>query len=249
MGTFIRLLAADGHDFDAYVANPVRSKTADGTAQDGGGAGAVVVIQEIFGINQHIRDVTDRFAAAGYLAIAPALFDRAGGGIELGYDADGVAKGRALKDDVDAHSANDVMAAITYAAGHDDTAGKVVIVGFCWGGSLAWRMACASDNAGLVGAVSYYGGALVGPHNQAVAHCPVMAHFGLNDASIPEAGAREFTASQQAVKSYFYDADHGFNCDQRGQYDAASAGLAWERTTAFLQRHLRTDIGAPNERP
>ncbi|MBL6775082.1 MAG: dienelactone hydrolase family protein [Candidatus Puniceispirillum sp.] len=221
MGNNVILTAVDGHQLDAYLAAPAATPK-----------GAVVVIQEIFGVNPHIREVTDRFAAAGYLAIAPALFDRIGPAIALAYDADGVAEGRRLKEQADANSQDDVKAAIDFVA----SAGRVGAVGFCWGGSLAWRMAC--DRAsGLGSAVSYYGGELPTLAGRD-ATCPVMAHFGLLDASIPEQGARSFAAAQPNVETYFYDAGHGFNCDHRGQYDAAAAAMAWGRTMAFLENHL-----------
>jgi len=221
MGNNVILTALDGHQLDAYLAAPAATPK-----------GAVVVIQEIFGVNPHIREVTDRFAAAGYLAIAPALFDRIGPAIALAYDADGVAEGRRLKEQADANSQDDVKAAIDFVA----SAGRVGAVGFCWGGSLAWRMAC--DRAsGLGSAVSYYGGELPTLAGRD-ATCPVMAHFGLLDASIPAQGARSFAAAQPNVETYFYDAGHGFNCDHRGQYDAAAAAMAWGRTMAFLENHL-----------
>ncbi len=217
MGETVVLTAADGHKLSAYVAMPGSKPIA-----------AIVVIQEIFGVNEHIREVTDRFAAAGYMAIAPALFDRVGNGIELAYDSDGVAKGRDLKTKADNNSEADVMAAIAHVA----SSGKVAVVGFCWGGSLAWRLATRADSS-IDAAVSYYGGELPSLASR-TAHCPVMAHFGIHDASIPEAGAREFAAAQPDVASYFYDAGHGFNCDHRGQYDAAAAEEAWSRTSTFL---------------
>ena len=221
MGNNVILTAVDGHQLDAYLAAPAATPK-----------GAVVVIQEIFGVNPHICEVTDRFAAAGYLAIAPALFDRIGPAIALAYDADGVAEGRRLKEQADANSQDDVKAAIDFVA----SAGRVGAVGFCWGGSLAWRMAC--DRAsGLGSAVSYYGGELPTLAGRD-ATCPVMAHFGLLDPSIPEQGARSFAAAQPNVETYFYDAGHGFNCDHRGQYDAAAAAMAWGRTMAFLENHL-----------
>jgi carboxymethylenebutenolidase len=221
MGETVVLTADDGHAFDAYVARPTVTPKA-----------AVVVIQEIFGVNAHIRAVTDRFAEAGYLAIAPALFDRVRPNIELAYDGDGVAAGRDLKIGVDGHSEADVMAAIAHVA----AAGKVAAVGFCWGGSLAWRMASRADG-GIAAAVSYYGGELPALAARTV-HCPVMAHFGIHDASIPETDAREFASAQPDVVTHFYDAGHGFNCDHRGQYDAAAAAQAWARTAAFLTDHI-----------
>ena len=221
MSDSVTLTASDGHHFDAYLATPT------GTPK-----GGVVIMQEIFGVNAHIKDVTDRFAAAGYLAIAPALFDRIAPDIALAYDGDGVAKGRGLKDQADANSEKDVKAAIDYVA----AAGAVGAIGFCWGGSLAWRMACDKDS-GLAAAVSYYGGELPALAGRDAA-CPVMAHFGLLDASISSDAARAFAAAQPSVETHFYNADHGFNCDHRGQYDAAAAALAWGRTMDFLATHL-----------
>jgi carboxymethylenebutenolidase len=185
----ITLTASDGHSFEAYLATPAAVPKA-----------AVVVIQEIFGVNTHIKEVTDRMAAAGYLVIAPALFDRIAPDITLAYDGDGVAEGRGLKDQADANSEFDVKAAIDHVA----SAGAVGAVGFCWGGSRAWRMAC-DKTSGLAAAISYYGGELPSLAGRDAA-CPVMAHFGIHDASIPEAGARSFAAAQPLVETHFYDA-------------------------------------------
>ena len=217
----ITLTASDGHSFQAYFAAPVGTPTA-----------AVVVVQEIFGVNAHIREVADRIATAGYLVIAPALFDRIAPDITLTYDGDAIAEGRGLKDQAGANSVFDVKAAIDHVA----SAGAVGVVGFCWGGSLAWRMAC-DKASGLAAAISYYGGELPLLARRDAA-CPVMAHFGIHDASIPEVDARSFAAAQPSVETHFYDAEHGFNCDHRGQYDADEAALAWGRTMAFLEKHL-----------
>ena len=116
------------------------------------------------------------------------------------------------------------------------SAGAVAVIGFCWGGSLAWRMAC-DEASGLAAAISYYGCELPSLVRRD-ATCPVMAHFGIHDASIPEAGARSFAAAQPLVETHFYDAGQGFNCDYRGQYDADAAALAWGRSMAFLETHL-----------
>ena len=217
----VTLTASDGHLFEAYLATPAAMPKA-----------AMVVIQEIFGVNTHIKEVTDRMAAAGYLVIAPALFDRIAPNITLAYDGDGVAEGRGLKDQADANSEFDVKTAIDHVA----SAGAVGVIGFCWGGSLAWRMAC-DKTSGLAAAISYYGGELPSLAGRDAA-CPVMAHFGIYDASIPEAGARSFAATQPSVETHFYDAGHGFSCDHRGQYDADAAALAWGRSMAFLETHL-----------
>ena len=221
MSSNIILTASDKHDFEACLSTPA------GTPK-----GGIVVIQEIFGVNVHIQQVVDRFAAAGYVAIAPALFDRAGLNIKLEYDIDGITKGRSLKDQVDSHSELDVKAAIDYLQAFGPTA----VVGFCWGGSLSWRMATDQIN-NLAAAISYYGGELPSLANR-TAVCPFLAHFGVQDTSIPEEVARTFAAAQPGVQTYFYDAGHGFNCNHRGQYDENSAKVAWDRTITFLNDHL-----------
>lgn len=225
MTHIIKIEAEDGHTLEAAVAGD------PDTAR-----GGVVVLQEIFGLNEHIRDLPRRFAEAGYYAVAPAMFDRAEPGVELDYNAAGKERGIALKNAVDADALFDVSAAIRAAA----AAGPVSVVGFCWGGSLAWRAAtCLND---IVGAVSYYGGELPSKAGL-VAHCPVLAHFGKRDQTIPMEGVKTFIKAQvdadPAVISHIYDADHGFNCDARSQFDASAAGVAWERTLAFLDRVSR----------
>ena len=222
MSEMIKLTAEDGIELAACIAgDPANAK------------GGVVILQEIFGLNAHIRDLPRRFAEAGYYAIAPALFDRAEPGVELDYDAVGKTRGIDLKNAVDADTIIDVSAAIDLAR----SAGPVSLVGFCWGGSLAWR--AATCLGGLAGAVSYYGGELPAKAGL-VATCPVLAHFGSRDAGIPMEGVNTFIKAQAdaapAVETYIYDADHGFNCDARGQFDAAAAALAWDRTIGFLDR-------------
>ncbi|MEK9960800.1 MAG: dienelactone hydrolase family protein, partial [Rhodobiaceae bacterium] len=208
------------HTLDAAVAGD------DATAR-----GGVVVLQEIFGLNDHIRDLPRRFAEAGYYAVAPALFDRAERGVELIYDPDGRDRGLALKAAVDADAIFDVSAAIALAA----TAGPVAVVGFCWGGSLAWR--AATSLTGLAGAVSYYGGELPSKAGL-VSHCPVLAQFGTRDRTIPNEGVNTIIKAQgdadPAVVTHNYDADHGFHCDARDEFDADAAALAWTRTLTFL---------------
>lgn len=215
-----KLTAEDGHVLDAAIEGD--SATA---------RGGVVVLQEIFGLNDHIRDLPGRFAAAGYYAVAPALFDRAERGVALDYNPEGRDRGLALKAAVDGDAIFDVSAAIMAAA----AAGPVAVVGFCWGGSLAWR--AATSLTGLAGAVSYYGGELPGKAGL-VSHCPVLAHFGTQDKTIPMEGVNTFIKAQAdadpAVVTHIYEADHGFNCDARGQYDADAATHAWTRTLAFL---------------
>ena len=221
MGSMIRVTASDKHDFTAYLAAPKAPPK-----------GGVVVIQEIFGVTSHIKEVTDRFATAGYLAIAPALFDRIKPNITLLYDDEGVSKGRQLKDETDMDNEPDVKAALD----HVRSAGNVAAIGFCWGGSLAWRVA-TDETSRLAAAISYYGGELPTLASR-VAACPCMAHFGIHDGSIPEEGARAFALAQPMIETYFYDAGHGFNCDHCSQYDASAAQTAWGRSMTFLADHI-----------
>ncbi|MEO7400158.1 MAG: dienelactone hydrolase family protein [Polaromonas sp.] len=228
MGQFTNLSAADGFSVPAYVAQPA-----------GKPRGAVVVVQEIFGVNSHIRAVADRFAEQGYLAVAPATFERVKPGVELGYlDAD-MNAGFALKTAVDALPGagvlQDIQAAIAHAAAA--SGGKVGIVGFCWGGLLTWRAACTLK--GLSAAVPYYGGGITSEQEIArQPRCPVMAHFGDQDHWIPMEGIQAFSKAHPEVEVHVYPANHGFNCDQRGSYNEAAATLARERTLAFFAAHL-----------
>jgi len=221
MGERIELTAADGFRLSAYRADPA-----------GKPRGALVVAQEIFGVNSHIRSVCDGYAADGYVAIAPALFDRYERNVDIGYTPADVARGRELKALAKADAALlDVDAARAAVAG----AGKVGIVGYCWGGYLAWI--AAARLAGFTCTVPYYGGGMT----DAIAEqpkCPVMAHFGERDAMIPAAGVTALAAAHPSAQVFLYPADHGFNCDQRGAYDPAAAALARERTLAFLRRHI-----------
>jgi carboxymethylenebutenolidase len=221
MGQMLELTAADGVKLSAYRADP-----------SGRPRGGLVVAQEIFGINSHIRNVCDGFAADGYLTIAPALFDRYQRGFEVGYTPDDIAKGRELKMKAGIDAAlKDVAAARDLIA----SAGKVAIVGYCWGGYVAWMTACRLT--GFACAIPYYGGGMleaIGEHPQ----CAVIAHFGERDSGIPIEGVRKFAAAHPEIQVYTYAADHGFNCDQRGSYDATAAKLARERTLSFLQQHV-----------
>ena len=221
MTQHIELTAADGHRLAAHVAQP-----------KGAPRGALVVVQEIFGVNSHIRSVADGFAADGYSVIAPALFDRVERGLELDYGDADVQRGRALKAACSNENAmRDVAAAIAQVR----AAGRIGIVGYCWGGTLSWLAACELD--GLAASVPYYGAGL--PEMAALKpRCPVMAHFGERDAGIPLAGVEAFRSAQPGVTVHLYPAGHGFNCDQRGAYDAASAALARQRTLAFLHEHV-----------
>ena len=228
MGQFVDRTSADGFVVPAWVARP-----------EGAPRGAVVVLQEIFGVNSHIRAVTDRLAASGYLAVAPATFARVRAGVELGYEAQDMQDGMALKAAVEALPAPgvmpDIQAAIDYAAAQSGC--KVGVVGFCWGGLLTWRAACTLG--GLAAAVPYYGGGMTSPAETArQPQVPVLAHFGERDHWIPLEGVQAFGRAHPQVQVHVYAADHGFHCDQRGSYDEAAALTAWDRTLAFFDQHL-----------
>jgi len=228
MGNFIDLKSADGFVFPAYVAEP-----------SGKPKGAIVVLQEIFGVNSHIRSVADGYAAAGYLAVAPATFQRIKPGVEMGYTEPDMNAGFALKTAVEALPApgvlQDIQTAINHAA--QTSGGKVGIVGFCWGGLLTWRAACTLS--GLSAAVPYYGGGMtVGEEPARKPACPVMVHFGDKDHWIPMDTVEAFKTAQPGVEVHVYAANHGFNCDQRGSWNEAAAKLAKERTLAFFAKHV-----------
>lgn len=224
----VQVTAVDGFVCPVYVARPATAPRA-----------TVVVLQEIFGVNSHIRAVADGYAAQGYLALAPELFHRVRGGVELGYTPADVEQGRGLKAAVEALPdpgvLADVAATIAYGAGQGG--GKVGIVGYCWGGLLAWRSACALP--ALSAAVTYYGGGMTGPLEAArQSLCPVMCHFGEQDHAIALDSVHAFAKGQPAVEVHVYPAQHGFNCDQRAAFDAAAAELAQQRTLDFFARHL-----------
>ena len=227
MSETITLKAADGHSFPAYVAKPA-----------GKAKGGVVVLQEIFGVNAHIRAVADGYAAAGYLVVAPATFSRIGkGDVQLGYTESDMKEGFGYKGAVEALPAPGVMADIQAAVDHAAQAGKVGIVGYCWGGLLTWRS--AAQVKGLSAAAPYYGGGMTMPEEIArQPQVPVMAHFGEQDHWIPLDTVEAFKKAHPEVAVHVYPAHHGFNCDHRGSYDEASAKLARERTLAFFAQHI-----------
>ena len=226
MGSFIDLKSADGFVFPAYVAQPAGRPKA-----------GIVVVQEIFGVNSHIRSVADGYAAEGYLAVAPSTFHRVKPGVEIGYSPDDMTAGMALKAAVEGLPAPGVMPDLQAAVQHAAQAGKVGIVGYCWGGLLTWRSASMLD--GLAAAVPYYGGGMTTPDEIArQPKVPVMVHFGDQDHWIPLDSVEAFKQAHPEVEVHLYHANHGFNCDQRGAYDAAAAKLARERTLAFFGRHL-----------
>ena len=221
MGRMLNLSPAPGVSIAAYRADP------QGTPR-----GGLVVIQEIFGVNSHIRSVCDGYAADGYLAVAPALFDRIEQGVDIGYTPPDIARGRELRGKADAELAlQDIAAARDVAT----EAGKVGVIGYCWGGYLTWLS--AARVSGLACAICYYGGGM----HEAVGEqpkVPVLAHFGEKDSMIPVEGVKRLAAAHPSADVHLYPADHGFNCDQRGSYDAASAKTARERSLAFLRKYV-----------
>ena len=226
MGQWVDLKAADGSVCPAYVARP-----------EGKARGAVVVLQEIFGVNSHIRSVADGYAKDGYLAVAPATFARVKPGVELGYTPDDMSAGMALKTAVEALPQSGVLQDIQAAIEYASQAGKVGVIGYSWGGLLTWRSACLLK--GLSAAVPYYGGGVTSESEAArQPKCPVLAHFGEKDHWIPLDGVQAFKRTHPEVEVQVYSANHGFNCDQRASYDAPAAAQARERTLAFLAKHL-----------
>jgi carboxymethylenebutenolidase len=217
----IALTAADGHRLSAYVAGPAEA------------ARGLVVVQEIFGVNRHMRRVADDFAAAGYAVVCPALFDRTAPGVELGYGPEDVAKGRDLRGTIDAgKTVLDILA----AAAALPPAARRGIVGYCWGGTVAWHGATRSS--AFAAACGWYGGGIAAAKDEAP-RCPVQLHFGEIDASIPLADVEAVRAARPEVEVFVYaGAGHGFGCEERGSYVAADAALAQQRTLAFFARHL-----------
>jgi carboxymethylenebutenolidase len=220
MGEWIQLKSRDGFELSAWRETP-----------EGAPRGGVVVVQEIFGVNGHIRSVAHRLAAAGYLAVAPNLFDRGEPRFDVGYDADSRAKGMALVGKMDRDKAReDIAAAIEVAK----EGGKVGIVGFCMGGALAW--AASALTPGVDAAVGFYGNIIAMKDLQLKA--PTQMHFGEKDGHIPADQIREIAAAKPDVDFYFYPADHGFNCDARSTFEPESAAIAWGRTIEFFAKTL-----------
>ena len=221
MGKTIQLTASDGHKLSAYRAEP-----------SGKPKGGVVVAMEIFGVNSHIRSVADGYAADGYLVIAPALFDRVQPNYESGYSQEEIQKGIGFIQKI---NLDDTMKDVTAAVQNIASAGKTGMVGYCWGGTVTWK--AASSAAGLACAAPYYGGGVPGLITLKP-RCSVMFHWGETDQSIPLDKAKEFAAAHKDQTHYFYPAGHGFNCDQRGSYNADAAKLARSRTLAFFGKHI-----------
>jgi carboxymethylenebutenolidase len=226
MGEFTTIMARDGHEFQAWLAAaPQRPR------------GALLVIQEIFGINSHIRSVTDQFAAEGYTAIAPSLFDRVRRGIELGYTPAHMQEGVGYVKWLDADATRRDLAAALAVVKHSGRAGAV---GYCWGGSQAYLAACELP---LACAVVYYG--KVVSYLDRKPRCPVMYHYGSEDQSIPLADVEQIRAAYPQAPVYIYEgAGHGFNCEQRASYHPQAAALARTRTLEFFARHI---VRAPGD--
>jgi len=221
MGKPFSLTAGDAHKFGAYRADPA-----------GKPIGGVVVVQEIFGVNHHIRSVCDRLAALGYAAVAPALFDRFLRDFESGYSADEIAKARGFMPGVDW----DAMVRDTAAAAEVlRPSGKVAVIGFCMGGTMAFLSAAKLD--GLVAAVCYYGGGTAKAAD-AKPRCPTQMHFGQKDAHIPMSDVAIIRQKRPECEVFDYPADHGFYCDERASFHAESATIAWGRTIRFLDKAM-----------
>jgi carboxymethylenebutenolidase len=213
------LEALDGHRLSAHVAHPA-----------GAPKGGVVILQEIFGLDAHTRHVADRYAEAGYLAVAPAMFDRIEPGAAIGYDEiqRGLAIMQAIRQDA---LVADLQAAVDAAS----AGGKVVAIGFCWGGALAYLTACRCG--GIVGGVSYYGTRIQTLCETLKPLVPMLYHFGGRDKSIPPEGIAKIHAADPESQSFVYEgADHAFTNEARPSYKAAEAALAHERTARFLKR-------------
>jgi carboxymethylenebutenolidase len=227
--TAVELTAADGHRLSAHLAEP-----ADPAPRAG-----VVVVQEIFGVNAHIREVTDRFAQAGLVAVAPSLFDRVERGVELAYDEHGVTRGRDLAwetvpiDDALA----DLAAAADHLAARVGGPEQVAVVGFCYGGMLAAASAARLPHH-LGAAVAYYPSMAAQLLTDDRVTIPLLLHLGDRDQRVTVADGQALAERWPGAEVYRYDADHGFNCDHRPGFDAHAAAAAWERTLTFLDHHL-----------
>lgn len=222
MGEFNTIMARDGHEFRAYLAAPPPGKS----------RGAVVVMQEIFGVNHHIRAVTDSYAAEGYVAIAPSVFDRVRRGVELGYTPADIEQGRGYMAQLKPDQVLKDMAAAIAVVKH---AGKVGMVGYCWGGRATYMAACELP---ITCGVSYYGGGIVNLLDKTPKH-PFMYHFAALDKHIPLSDVEKIRAAHPDGIFHIYPgADHGFNCDERASYNAEAAALARQRTLEFFAAHL-----------
>jgi carboxymethylenebutenolidase len=222
LGKHFSLTTTDNHSLGAYRADPA-----------GKPKGAMVVAQEIFGVNSHIRNVCDRLAAEGYVAVAPALFDRFVRDFQSGYSADEVAHARTYLTKIDwPKMLLDIQAGIDEVK----SVGPVGVIGFCMGGSAAFLSATRLN--GLKAAVAFYGGQIVKFADEKP-KCPVQMHFGETDASIPLSDVEIVKQKRPDCEIYVYPAGHGFYCDERASFHDPSATLAWQRTIAFLDKHMK----------
>tara|TARA_R110002167_G_scaffold83009_4_gene226075 strand:+ start:628 stop:1299 length:672 start_codon:yes stop_codon:yes gene_type:complete len=222
MGQDLTLTAEDGHTLGAYRADPT------GTPR-----GGIVVLQEIFGVNIHIRELCDGFAADGYIALAPALYDRSSHkNCQLGYTPEDIAIGRDLREEFSwDDTVKDVKAAVETLQGGGL---KIGTVGYCWGGTVSYL---AGVRLNVQGSVVYYGGQII-PYVNEKENCPLLMHFGEHDKGIPLTDVDQIAKAHPDAVVHIYDADHGFNCDHRGSYNEAAAALARERTMAFFAANL-----------
>ncbi len=214
----LQLRAKDGHSLSAYMVAP-----------EGKPRGGVVVIQEIFGLNSHVKRVTEQYAGLGYLAIAPALFDRIKRNVELPYTD--------LQPGIDLmmKTTNDgVLADVNAAVDAVAHAGRTGMVGYCWGGRVTYLSACRIN---IAAAVAYYGGGIAQLLDE-IPKCPIVFHFGERDAFIPASDVEKIRAAVPQGIFHLYPANHGFNCTDRADYDAASARLAFERSSEFFRTHI-----------
>jgi carboxymethylenebutenolidase len=218
----MKLTAADGHEFETFEAGNVNAPR------------GLVVVQEIFGVNNHMRLVSERLAGFGYRVLCPALFDRAARGTELGYSQDDVQKGLALRGEItEAQVIADIEA--TAAAFGDKPVG---IIGYCWGGSVAWMGATRTHR--FKAASGWYGGGIAA-QKDATPHCPVQLHFGEADHGIPMTDVAAIRAAQPGVEVFTYEgAQHGFGCEERPSYSPMDCELAELRSLAFFAEHLRS---------
>src|SRR6184192_4562758 len=222
MGETITLVAEDGQRLTGYRAAPARAPRA-----------GLVIVQEIFGVNSHIKRVCDGFAADGYLALAPAIFERVEPGFAIGYKPEDIERGRAVRMKIPIEDmVKDVRAGVKALRAEGL---KVGVVGYCFGGTLAWLAATRID--GVACAIGYYGGGIADTAQERP-KCPVVLHFGETDQSIPKEHHQRIQAAHPSLPMHVYPAGHGFNCDERGSYHEPSATLARRRTLDALQRHL-----------
>ena len=219
--TATQIKTRDGHGFGAYLAGSASA------------ARGLVVLQEIFGVNAHMRRVCDDFAAHGYAVVCPALFDRVERGVELGYEADDIRRGRALRERI---ALADTLADIEAAAATLPVGAQLGVVGYCWGGTLAWQAICQTKR--FVAASCWYGAGIADALGQ-IPHGPVQMHFGETDHSIPASAIQAIRQEQPSADIYTYPAaGHGFGCEARQDYEPESAELARRRTLAFFSKHL-----------